>query len=114
MPREGVHALISGLVLGGLTGLALARFGASIPLIIGVVVVYQFGLVVLELVHGHPRVILNGWFAGFLIMLIGLAAGGQVGSTHPALAPTMLLTSVAVRLLLEKVSADLSPPSKRD
>jgi hypothetical protein len=106
MTSEAVRPFISGMAVGALTALVLFRFASITPIelfivsIAAAIVLYQIGLLLLELVHGHPRAILGGWFAGGLIALIGLAVFAQNRPANPAFAPIWLVAETATRGLL--------------
>ncbi|HYF62660.1 MAG TPA: hypothetical protein VD886_07585 [Herpetosiphonaceae bacterium] len=117
-------AFISGATLGALTIGLLGRFAfgpsipLSIPIVAAITVLYQIGLLVLELWLGPQKAIGFGWATGALVGLIGWAmSNGHAFLTargNLAVLPTWLLTDLALRSLKPKLKAWLGRPTNRD
>jgi hypothetical protein len=109
MTPQAVRQCISGMAVGGLTALAILRIVSIMSIerliasVVVTIVLYQLGLLLLELAFGHPRALLGGWFAGALIMLIGVAVlvpASRNWPANPAFTPVFLVSETASRGLL--------------
>jgi hypothetical protein len=116
---KSVLPFIGGFALGALTILLLARFAfappitlASVPLVIAITVLYQIGLLLLELWFGLQKAIAFGWIAGAIGTVIGLAMFDQAAFLttrgNPAVLPAWLLTDLALRPLKPKLKSWLA------
>jgi hypothetical protein len=109
MVPQAVRQCISGMAVGGLTALAILRIVSIMAIerlivsVVVTVVLYQVALLLVELAFGHRRALLGGWFAGALIMMIGIAVlvpASRNWPANPAFSPVFLVSEAATRGLL--------------